>query len=94
MVRLYEMFKGQGLEIVAVSEDTDPQAVAAFVRKYGVRFPVLLDHNRSVYQLYRATGVPETHLLDRKGVLQASWIGPFDWTGPKILGVVRGLLSR
>jgi len=94
MVRLYEMFKDKGLTVLAVSEDHDPEVVRAFVAKYRITFPVLLDRDKTVYRLYRATGVPETHLINRQGVIESSWIGPFDWTGPQILNAVRTLLSR
>ena len=46
------------------------------------------------YQQYRATGVPETHLIDKRGVLRASQIGPFNWTAPEVVQTVRGLLME
>lgn len=94
MIRLYERFRGQGLEILAVSEDTDEAELRRFVRAYGLPFPVLRDEGKKVYDLYRATGLPETHLIDRDGMLRASIIGPFDWGGPETVGRVRELLER
>ena len=93
MVRLYNMLKGEGLEILAVSEDRDPQAVRQFAKRYGVTFPILMDEGKRVYQLYRATGVPETHLVNREGKIEASTIGPFDWTDPRVVQKVRELLG-
>jgi peroxiredoxin len=94
MVTFYEMFKDEGVTILGVSEDHDPEVVKAFVKKYQIPFPVLLDRDKIVFKLYRATGVPETHLINERGVIEASWIGPFDWTGPRILNSVRTLLTR
>jgi peroxiredoxin len=94
MVALYSRFREQGLEILAVSEDREAEPVRRFMRQYGISFPVGLDAERKVYQLYRATGVPETHLIDKRGVLQASQLGPFDWTSPDVVETVRRLLAE
>jgi peroxiredoxin len=94
MVKLYQMFRGQGLEIVAVSEDRDLQALRKFVKANGVTFPVIPDESKLVYGLYRATGVPETHLIDKNGVIQGSQLGPFDWIHPSVVEKVRALLAR
>ena len=94
MVRFYEQFRPQGVEIVAVSEDRDPQAVRKFIKAQRVTFSVALDDEKRVYRLYGATGVPETHLIDRKGVLRAFQMGPFDWTAPEVTKRVQELLSR
>jgi peroxiredoxin len=94
MVKFYEMFRTKGLEIVAVSEDQDLQALRKFVKAYGVTFPVAQDEGKRVFGLYQATGVPETHLIDKGGVIRASQLGPFDWTHPAVLEKVRALLGR
>ena len=93
MVRFYEQFRGRGVEILAISEDTDPEAVRRMVAKQGISFPVLMDENKRVYNLYRATGVPETHLLDKEGVVRGSQLGPFDWTSPAVIAKVEELLA-
>lgn len=94
MVRLYQAMKGQPFEILAVSEDRDVEAVRRFVAQYQIPFPVLMDPDKEVYRLYRATGVPETHLIDPQGRIQGSQIGPFDWEAPEVARAVRALMSR
>ncbi len=94
MVRLYNFMRTRGVEILAVSEDNDREALKAFVEKYRVTFPVLPDENKRIYNLYRATGVPETHLIDRSGILRSSTIGPFDWTSPDVVRTVEALLRQ
>lgn len=94
MVRLYQAMRAKGVEIVAVSEDRDRGALEKFVKRQGVTFPVALDQDKRVYGLYRATGVPETHLIDRQGIIRHSQIGPFDWTSPGVVQAVEDLLRR
>ena len=67
MVQFYDMFQKKDLEILSVSEDADMAAVKEFVNKYRISFPVLIDDRKDVYRLYRATGIPETHLIDKTG---------------------------
>jgi peroxiredoxin len=94
MVRFYDMLRRQGVEILAVSEDRDLDALRDFIRRYQVNFPVLVDEDKRVYNLYRATGVPETHLIDKKGTIRKIQIGPFDWTHPDVLRMVGDLLAE
>lgn len=94
MVRLYQLMRAKGVEIVAVSEDRDRAALEKFVRQHGVTFPVAQDEDKRIYGLYRATGVPETHLIDRQGIIRHIQIGPFDWTSPGVVDAVESLLKR
>ena len=94
MVRLYQMMRAKGVEIVAVSEDRDRAALEKFVKQHGVTFPVAQDQDKRIYGLYRATGVPETHLVDKQGIIRHSQIGPFDWTAPGVVDTVEALLKR
>lgn len=94
MERFYKQFKDRGVEILAVSEDTDPGAVRRMVAARDLTFPILMDENKRVFNLYRATGVPETHLLGKDGRVHGSQIGPFDWTSPGVLAKVEELLQE
>lgn len=93
MVKFYNKMKNEGVEILAVSEDTDIEAVRKFVKKYQITFPILMDTKKEAYRLYRATGVPETHLIGKDGAVDSSQIGPFDWTMPDVENSVRRLLA-
>ena len=49
MERLYQKYKDKGLVVLAISEDADGAgAVAPFVKKHGLTFPVGLDPKMSV----------------------------------------------
>ena len=85
MQRLYEKFKGENLEILAVSIDsTGREAVAPFMRKMNLTFPALLDPKETIKPLYRITGVPESFIIDKDGIVVEKIIGPIDWAAPKV----------
>ena len=80
MESLYQRLKGRNFEILAVSIDQDGEkAVRPFVAKYGLTFPVLLDPDRKTYRLYGLTGVPETFIVDKSGIVIHRIIGSQNW---------------
>jgi thiol-disulfide isomerase/thioredoxin len=94
MERLYREFKGQGLEIVAVNvKEKQPQAMA-FYRKLQLSYPVLLDTEGAVGQLYGAFGLPVTYLIDRKGIVLARLWGPADWYSPGARKLIGSLVAQ
>jgi peroxiredoxin len=95
MQRLYDKFKGENFEILAVSIDsTGREAVAPFVRKLNLAFHALLDPIGDVKPLYGVTGVPESFIVDKEGILVEKIIGPIDWATPKVFRLFRDLIQR
>jgi peroxiredoxin len=81
MEALYQKLKGRPFEMLAVSIDRDGgNVVRPFVAKYRLTFPVLLDPEGKTYRLYGLTGVPETFIIDKKGIVIHKIIGPQNWT--------------
>jgi peroxiredoxin len=70
---LYRRFAGQGLVVLAVSDD-DAAKVRAFVEKGKFHFPVLLDPDSKVSQAFHVNGIPKTFIYDRQGRLAAQSI--------------------
>jgi peroxiredoxin len=82
MKSLYQRLKGREFEMLAVSIDREGEKVIRpFVAKYGLTFPVLLDPDSKTYRLYGLTGIPETFLIDKNGVILYRIIGPENWMG-------------
>jgi peroxiredoxin len=70
---LYERFQSQGLVILAISDEED-EKVEPFVRERKVTFPVLLDPERKVNDLFVVNGIPKTFVYDREGKFVAQSI--------------------
>ena len=80
MEALYQRLKDRQFEMLAVSIDAKgEEVVGLFVAKYGLTFPVLLDPDNKTYRLYGLTGVPETFIVDKSGVVIHKIIGPQNW---------------
>ncbi len=70
---LYLRFKGQGLVVLAIS-DEDGDKVSGFLSERNVTYPILLDPGRKVNDLYRVEGIPKTFIYNRDGKLVAQSI--------------------
>ena len=92
--RLYDHLRTQGLEVLAINLDPlGEEVVTPFMRNYRLSFPVLLDRKSSVERLYGTTGVPETFIVDKQGLLVDKIIGPRDWAHPQMLAMFQRLLA-
>ena len=95
MQKLYERFTGENFEILAVSIDSaGRQAVAPFVRTMNLIFPIILDPKEDVRPLYGLTGVPESFIIDKEGIVVEIIIGPIDWATPKVFLFFQDLINR
>ncbi|MBI4596320.1 MAG: TlpA family protein disulfide reductase [Candidatus Tectomicrobia bacterium] len=95
MQKLYDQLQGQEFEILAVSIDSDgARSVGPFMNKYGLTFPALLDTDNRVARLYRVTGVPESFIIDKKGVIKKKIIGPMDWSSESARSFFYSLLKE
>lgn len=93
MQRLYDRFKGRDFAMLAVSEDTDEDAVAAFVTELNLTFPILLDSGNRLPARFGVTGYPETFVIDRDGRVIKHVIGPEEWMDPGIIAYFEDLIG-
>jgi peroxiredoxin len=65
--RLYDKYRSSGFTLLGVNIDDDPGVGASTAAKWGVRFPVLLDADKTVAKRYDMGSMPATVLIDRDG---------------------------
>jgi peroxiredoxin len=94
MERLYRRFKARGLTILALSIDAGgPEPVEAFAKRLGLTFPIGLDPNLEIANLYTVRGLPASFLIDRSGRIAAVALGPRDWDSRAAHAVMEVLLK-
>ena len=95
MEKLYTELAPRGFAIAAVSIDEAPaEDVRAFAEELGLTFDILHDRSTRIQQTYQTTGVPESFLLDRDGVIVKRVIGAHDWSSPANRALVERLLAE
>jgi peroxiredoxin len=83
MERLYQRYKDKGLVVLAISEDADGAgAVAPFVKKHRLTFPIGLDPKMTLAGAYGVWALPSTFIIDRQGNRAHFANGPREWDGP------------
>jgi peroxiredoxin len=107
MQRLYESLKSEGgaddFEILAVSIDAplgqkdssgNPGGdLGEFAKGLGLTFPILHDPAGDIRFTYQTTGVPESFVIGRDGVIYKKVAGPTDWDNAVNQELVRRLLE-
>lgn len=103
MQRLYKAIGDDDFEILAVSIDaeigqTDVAGrpggdLEAFAKEYGLTFPILHNPAGDIQRTYQTTGVPESFLIGRDGVIYRKVAGPTEWDLPVNQELVRRLLD-
>jgi peroxiredoxin len=70
MQATYDQLKDKGFVVLAVNELEDDQKVAEHIKTYGHTFPVLMDKDNRVANLYGVYGLPVSVFIDEQGVMQ------------------------
>lgn len=93
--RLHQELTPEGLRIVSVSiDEADPEVVRRWLGDRQLTFEVLQDRSREIERIYQTTGVPETFVIDRHGVIVKKVIGPVEWDHPAQKALFRRLLAE
>jgi len=93
METLYQRFKNQGLEILAVDVGEDNVTVQRFVQSNGYTFPILLDRDNRVSSVYGIEAIPTTYIIDREGKIIGRIIGSIVWDAPRVITAIDALLK-
>jgi peroxiredoxin len=64
-----------GVEVVAVNIAESKFSVQAFVDRYKLTFPILLDEERQVTEAYNIGPIPTTFVIDKNGVVVEKIVG-------------------
>ncbi len=101
--RLYEELDHDDFEILAISVDAPAGQqdafgrpggdIHAFAEELGLTFRILHNPAGDIQRVYQTTGVPETFLIGRDGVIYKKVAGPTDWDSPVNEELVRRLLE-
>ncbi len=74
--RAAERLDAVGVTILGVDVWDDRAAAIDFLNETGVTYPNAEDATRLIPVEYGVTGLPETFVIDRRGVLVRRWVGP------------------
>jgi cytochrome c biogenesis protein CcmG/thiol:disulfide interchange protein DsbE len=88
-----DMVSDRDFMMITVLYRDTPQNGAAYMKAMGYSFPVYTDTGGDDAKNFGVTGVPETYIVDKKGVLRKKVIGAADWSAPEERQLVNSLLK-
>ena len=82
MQRLYMALPKNDFKMLAILSNDKP-ALADFVaNQKGITIPILDDSQNLAGSKYSLTGLPETFIVDKQGILREKFMGPAQWDAP------------
>jgi len=94
MMRLNRSMSGKPFQMLAVSVDEGGrEAVSAFFKKSGYSLPTYLDVQNRAASAYGVSGVPESYIIDRSGLVVKRVIGPRTWDAPDVIAYLESLMK-
>jgi len=93
MERLYQLYGPKGFRIAAVSIDEGSvEDIRAFAKEFNLTFDILHDATGEIQRSYQTTGVPESFLLDKNGVI-VKRVYVHEWDTPANQRVIAELMG-
>jgi peroxiredoxin len=68
--QLNRQYHGKGVTLLGVNVEPDSAAAVQWLKATPVTFPILFDTDSKVSKLYEVAGMPNTVIIDRKGLVR------------------------
>jgi hypothetical protein len=94
MMKLNSAMAGKPFQMVSVSIDEGgvPE-IESFFKTSGFSLPTYTDPSGAAVKTYGITGVPESFVIDKNGILIKKVIGPLAWDSPETISFLEGLMK-
>ena len=94
MMKLNSLMAGKPFQMVAISIDEGGKpAIESFFKESGFMLPAYLDESGASAKTYGVTGVPESFIIDKQGIIVKKVIGGFAWDSPEAVSFLEGLMK-
>jgi cytochrome c biogenesis protein CcmG/thiol:disulfide interchange protein DsbE len=81
-------------KLITILFKDDKQKVLRYMEENGYTFPVYVNPDGTAAKKFGITGVPETFIIDKKGVLRDKKIGPEQWDSPIIMEMLLSMIHE
>lgn len=94
MQRLFSLLPKDSFKMLAILNSDNPALADSFAAKLGITMPILDDQKNVVGPQYGLTGLPETFIIDKQGVLREKFIGPAQWDAPGYMQMLMKYINQ
>jgi thiol-disulfide isomerase/thioredoxin len=78
---------------VSVLFRDSPSKAAEYMKANGFNVPVLID-DKNIARSYGITGIPETFVINKKGIIIDRIIGPIKWDSPDVRAAIARFINE
>lgn len=71
----YRRLKNKNFVVIGINLQEKPKQVIKFLKGFDISYLVVIDKTGKYYEQYGLTGVPESFLIDKKGIVREKFIG-------------------
>ncbi|MBA3003194.1 MAG: TlpA family protein disulfide reductase [Desulfurivibrio sp.] len=94
MQTVHTLMANDSFVMLAVLNNDAPALADAMAAKIGTTFPILIDPNSTVANSYGLTGVPETYIIDKQGVVREKFLGAVKWNSSESVQMLRKYIAQ
>ena len=84
----------QNFRMITILYRDDMDRISKSAKEQGYTLPIYRDPDGSAAIRFGITGVPETFIIDKKGILRDKVIGPYNWDSPGVTGTLLQLINE
>lgn len=85
---LNKTMQGKPFQMLGLLYRDDPKDAMAYVQKHGLTFPALMGPDDEAARHYGITGIPETFIIDKNGIVREKIVGPRQWDLPESMALI------
>lgn len=72
---MHAKYADEGLVIIGVNLDNDPESAAAFLEEYSANFKIYYDRDKELARKFGVQAMPSSYIIDRSGEIHATHYG-------------------
>jgi len=92
MQELQQSLPPKDFQMLAILSNDQADVAEKLAASIGFTAPILLDPDNQAAKAYGITGVPETFIVDKQGILREAVIGGLHWSSPEARQMLAGYL--
>lgn len=77
--KYYKTHSAEGFVIVGIEAGEPQTEVAQFVKSSVITYPIWIDLENASLRAFGASGLPNSFVIDRKGMVRLSWVGEINF---------------
>jgi cytochrome c biogenesis protein CcmG/thiol:disulfide interchange protein DsbE len=86
---LYEMMKDEPFQMLGMLFRDDPANLVEYYKTQKVSPPTLISPGNESAKIFGITGVPETFIIDKDGIVREKLVGPQEWDNDETVAIIK-----